>query len=55
MSKLQDMGKVPPAYIFAAIIPDIMVVALYFFDHTVVSSDGPTEGIQSKKAICLPL
>ncbi|MCL7034764.1 hypothetical protein MKW94_027902 [Papaver nudicaule] len=32
-----DMGKVPPVYIFAAIIPAVMVTALYFFDHTVAS------------------
>ena len=31
------MGKVPPAYIFAAIIPALMIVGLYFFDHSVAS------------------
>lgn len=37
ISLLQDMGKVPPAYIFAAIIPAIMIAGLYFFDHSVAS------------------
>jgi len=35
--KVQDMGKVPVLYIFAAIIPAIMVAGLYFFDHSVAS------------------
>ncbi|XP_060205010.1 boron transporter 4-like [Lycium barbarum] len=34
---LKDMGKVPPAYIFAAIIPALMIAGLYFFDHSVAS------------------
>ncbi|KAK9273141.1 hypothetical protein L1049_017948 [Liquidambar formosana] len=32
-----DMGKVPLAYIFAAIIPAVMISGLYFFDHSVAS------------------
>lgn len=35
--KMQDMGKVPPAYIFGAIIPALMMAGLYFFDHSVAS------------------
>lgn len=35
--KLQDMVKVPPVYIFAAIIPAVMIAGLYFFDHSVAS------------------
>lgn len=35
--KLQDMGKIPPAYILAAIIPAVMIAGLYFFDHSVAS------------------
>lgn len=35
--KFQDMGKVPVAYIFAALIPAIMIAGLYFFDHSVAS------------------
>lgn len=31
------MGTVPTAYIFAAIIPAIMIAALYFFNHSVAS------------------
>ncbi|OVA00509.1 Bicarbonate transporter [Macleaya cordata] len=34
---IKDMGKVPPVYIFAAIIPAVMVAGLYFFDHSVAS------------------
>ncbi|KAK4373141.1 hypothetical protein RND71_008525 [Anisodus tanguticus] len=34
---LKDMGKVPPAYIFAALIPALMIAGLYFFDHSVAS------------------
>ncbi|KAJ8452780.1 hypothetical protein Cgig2_014543 [Carnegiea gigantea] len=33
----KDMIKVPVGYIFAAIIPAIMVAGLYFFDHSVAS------------------
>uniref|UniRef100_A0A5B6YJD7 Putative Boron transporter n=1 Tax=Davidia involucrata TaxID=16924 RepID=A0A5B6YJD7_DAVIN len=34
---IQDMGKVPASYIFAAIIPAVMIAGLYFFDHSVAS------------------
>ncbi|KAM3308108.1 boron transporter 4-like isoform X1 [Capsicum chacoense] len=34
---IKDMGKVPPTYIFAALIPAVMIAGLYFFDHTVAS------------------
>ncbi|KAJ8564596.1 hypothetical protein K7X08_001056 [Anisodus acutangulus] len=34
---LKDMGKVPSAYIFAALIPALMIAGLYFFDHSVAS------------------
>lgn len=33
----QDMGKVPVSYIFAALIPAIMMTCLYWFDHSVAS------------------
>ncbi|KAJ8773555.1 hypothetical protein K2173_005801 [Erythroxylum novogranatense] len=33
----KDMGKVPVAYIFAALVPAIMIAGLYFFDHSVAS------------------
>ncbi|CAL9159138.1 unnamed protein product [Musa hybrid cultivar] len=33
----KDMLSVPPLYIFAAIIPALMVAGLYFFDHSVAS------------------
>lgn len=31
------MGRVPTGYIFAAIIPAVMIAGLYFFDHSVAS------------------
>nr|GMD33815.1 boron transporter 4-like [Ipomoea batatas] len=34
---IQDMGRVPAAYIFAALIPAMMIAGLYFFDHSVAS------------------
>ncbi|CAI0414959.1 unnamed protein product [Linum tenue] len=34
---ITDMGKVPVGYIFAAIVPAIMIAGLYFFDHSVAS------------------
>ncbi|CAI9755622.1 unnamed protein product [Fraxinus pennsylvanica] len=34
---VKDMGKVPTGYIFAAIIPAVMIAGLYFFDHSVAS------------------
>ncbi|KAH0687555.1 boron transporter 4 [Solanum tuberosum] len=34
---IKDMVKVPPVYIFAAIIPAVMIAGLYFFDHSVAS------------------
>ncbi|CAH1443413.1 unnamed protein product [Lactuca virosa] len=34
---IKDMGKVPPAYIFAAFIPALMIAGLYFFDHSVAA------------------
>lgn len=37
VSKMQDMVKVPVVYIFAAIVPAVMVAGLYFFDHSVAS------------------
>ncbi|KAJ3701247.1 hypothetical protein LUZ61_004952 [Rhynchospora tenuis] len=33
----KDLLSVPPLYIFAAIIPAVMVAGLYFFDHSVAS------------------
>ncbi|CAI0444450.1 unnamed protein product [Linum tenue] len=35
--ELQDMVKVPVGYIFAAIVPAVMIAGLYFFDHSVAS------------------
>lgn len=34
---IKDLGRVPTAYIFAAIIPAVMIAGLYFFDHSVAS------------------
>lgn len=36
-SVAKDMFSVPPLYIFAAILPALMVAGLYFFDHSVAS------------------
>ena len=34
---INDMLKVPLTYIFAALIPAVMIAGLYFFDHSVAS------------------
>ncbi|KAF8011686.1 hypothetical protein BT93_J2079 [Corymbia citriodora subsp. variegata] len=34
---IEDMGRVSPAYVFAAFIPAVMIAGLYFFDHSVAS------------------
>ncbi|CAK9311208.1 unnamed protein product [Citrullus colocynthis] len=34
---IKDMGKIPPSYIFAALLPAVMIAGLYFFDHSVAS------------------
>ncbi|XP_056176249.1 boron transporter 4 isoform X1 [Syzygium oleosum] len=34
---IKDMGRVSPAYVFAALIPAVMIAGLYFFDHSVAS------------------
>lgn len=36
-SVAKDMMSVPVAYVFAAIVPAMMVAGLYFFDHSVAS------------------
>ncbi|XP_021848219.2 boron transporter 4 isoform X2 [Spinacia oleracea] len=46
---IKDMGKVPVAYIFAAIIPALMVAGLYFFDHTVASQLAQQKEFNLKK------
>ncbi|GFP81485.1 boron transporter 4, partial [Phtheirospermum japonicum] len=33
----KDMGKISVGYIFAAIIPAVMIAGLYFFDHSVAA------------------
>nr|KAJ0218587.1 hypothetical protein LSAT_V11C300117680 [Lactuca sativa] len=32
-----DMGRVPPIYILVAFIPTVMIVGLYFFNHSIAS------------------
>lgn len=34
---VQDLGKVPGAYIAAALLPAIVITLLFFFDHSVSS------------------
>ncbi|XP_010691218.2 boron transporter 4 isoform X1 [Beta vulgaris subsp. vulgaris] len=48
-SVVQDMGKVPVVYIFAAIIPALMVAGLYFFDHCVASQLAQQKEFNLKK------
>lgn len=43
------MGKVPAAYIFAAIIPAFMIAGLYFFDHSVASQLAQQKEFNLKK------
>ncbi|XP_043687173.1 probable boron transporter 7 [Telopea speciosissima] len=45
---IKDMGSVPPVYIFAAIIPALMVAGLYFFDHSVASQMAQQEEFNLK-------
>ncbi|KAI4329303.1 hypothetical protein L6164_021585 [Bauhinia variegata] len=46
---VKDMVKVPPVYIFAAIIPALMVAGLYFFDHSVASQLAQQKEFNLKK------
>ncbi|KAI4324144.1 hypothetical protein L6164_023706 [Bauhinia variegata] len=46
---VKDMVKVPLAYIFAAIIPAIMITGLYFFDHSVASQLAQQKEFNLKK------
>ena len=45
----QDLFSVPPAYIFAAIVPALMVAGLYFFDHSVASQLAQQKEFNLKK------
>jgi hypothetical protein len=45
----QDLFSVPPAYIFAAIVPALMVTGLYFFDHSVASQLAQQKEFNLKK------
>ncbi|CAI0629112.1 unnamed protein product [Linum tenue] len=45
----QDMAKVPPGFILAAIIPAVMVAGLYFFDHSVASQMAQQKEFNIKK------
>ncbi|XP_042002703.1 probable boron transporter 7 isoform X2 [Salvia splendens] len=46
---IKDMGKVPAMYIFAAIIPALMIAGLYFFDHSVASQLAQQKEFNLKK------
>ncbi|XP_039040114.1 probable boron transporter 7 [Hibiscus syriacus] len=46
---IKDMGEVPVPYIFAAIVPALMVAGLYFFDHSVASQLSQQEEFNLKK------
>jgi hypothetical protein len=45
----QDLFSVSPAYIFAAIVPALMVAGLYFFDHSVASQLAQQKEFNLKK------
>ncbi|KAK9029578.1 hypothetical protein V6N11_026691 [Hibiscus sabdariffa] len=45
----KDMTEVPIMYIFAAIVPALMVAGLYFFDHSVASQLAQQEEFNLKK------
>ncbi|XP_052198417.1 boron transporter 4-like [Diospyros lotus] len=46
---IKDMGKVPAVYIFAAIVPALMIASLYFFDHSVASQMAQQKEFNLKK------
>ncbi|KAF3447169.1 hypothetical protein FNV43_RR12349 [Rhamnella rubrinervis] len=46
---MKDMPNVPVGYIFAAIIPAVMVAGLYFFDHSVASQMAQQKEFNLKK------
>ncbi|XP_051129658.1 probable boron transporter 7 [Andrographis paniculata] len=43
------MGRVPGGYIFAAIIPALMVAGLYFFDHSIAARMAQQKDFNLKK------
>lgn len=43
------MSNVPVGYIFAAIIPAVMIAGLYFFDHSVASQMAQQKEFNLKK------
>ncbi|CAK7353562.1 unnamed protein product [Dovyalis caffra] len=45
---IKGMMKVPVTYIFAAIIPAVMIAGLYFFDHSVASQMAQQEEFNLK-------
>ncbi|KAJ4981738.1 hypothetical protein NE237_032575 [Protea cynaroides] len=49
LSVISDMGRVPPVYILAAIVPAMMIAGLYFFDHSVASKMAQQEEFNLKK------
>ncbi|KAK3025741.1 hypothetical protein RJ639_042510 [Escallonia herrerae] len=46
---IQDMGKIPPLYVFAAFIPGVMIAGLYFFNHSVASQLAQQKEFNLKK------
>ncbi|KAK3031117.1 hypothetical protein RJ639_035115, partial [Escallonia herrerae] len=46
---IQDMGKVPLVYVFAAFVPAVMIAGLYFFDHSVASQLAQQKEFNLKK------
>lgn len=46
---LQDMGKVPGAYIAGALVPALIITILFYFDHSVSSQLAQTPDFNLRK------
>ena len=46
---LQDMGKVPGAYIAGALVPALVITILFYFDHSVSSQLAQTPDFNLRK------
>ena len=46
---MQDMGKVPGAYIAGALVPALIITILFYFDHSVSSQLAQTPDFNLRK------
>ena len=46
---MQDMGKVPGAYIAGALVPALIITILFYFDHSVSSQLSQTPDLNLRK------